>query len=365
MTRLSFELDWHDGRSSVALPVEVRKLNMALVTRTLSSESIELEPGSYYVTAKLPNGEHLFGQSEVAGEHTRILLSPDLEDEPGFSFDETFRSEAVSASFSREWLTRPAFQIRRFVGNVLTGDVSVFEERELDPLSVRGLGPISVGGNVYNTLIQLAQPDFSPLNLVLPIYFGEECQVSLRTSSSGRLELGVRLTHPLSDLLLQYLENNYLQQTATLVRANAFNTRDLLAGRNLSAAALKCYALLRIGDLNELTHLFGQAGPWPSGLGFFPNRFPDESVIRGEVLARVGRHEDALKAFCELPAVGLPFFSEGLSYATARLKLYLRSAKDAFSSETLSVVTSTLRTLQKFAKHTASSRSILTYTGLN
>lgn len=49
----------------------------------------------------------------------------------------------------------------------------------------------------------------------------------------------------------------------------------------------------------------------------------DAAAIRGEHLARLGEHAQALELFVALSDRGLPAFTDGLCYALDRLRLYL------------------------------------------
>ena len=62
-------------------------------------------------------------------------------------------------------------------------------------------------------------------------------------------------------------------------------------------------------------------GPTSSGGPPWP---PDVVCVRGEYLARVGEHAQALDVFLNLQARGLPVFADSLSHALNRLRVDLR-----------------------------------------
>src|SRR2546423_15128052 len=78
------------------------------------------------------------------------------------------------------------------------------------------------------------------------------------------------------------------------------------------AAAVGGYALLRFSALERLHD-------WTANLHSWFEWLPDGAAIRGEHLARMGQHDEALDAFLTLPSRGLPLFSDGLAYAVNRL----------------------------------------------
>jgi hypothetical protein len=81
------------------------------------------------------------------------------------------------------------------------------------------------------------------------------------------------------------------------------------------AAAVGAYALLRFADLTRLHD-------WTKNLcDWFP-WLPDSAAIRAEHLARSGDHAAAIEIFLSLRERGVPMFTDGLSYALDRLRLY-------------------------------------------
>lgn len=196
MTRVWIELNYDEGLKH-PLPIEIRRLDLALVARGISREEFELKEQSYFVTSTLPDGRKLFGQGTVTGEETTILVSVDPDYE---------QSESV--------------------------------------------------------------------DLFLP----------------GQIRLGDRP----GDLLLQYLANGYLQEAAILAQSELFNI--LFLGMDHSSQLVLLYTLLRVGELDKLTNKI------------FESKFtsPDSSAIRGEVLARLGRHQEAFEAFLELESPVCP-----------------------------------------------------------
>lgn len=124
------------------------------------------------------------------------------------------------------------------------------------------------------------------------------------------------------------------------------------------AAAVGAYALLRFGDLDRLHS-------WTENLKNWFDWLPDGAAIRGEHLARLGKHEAALSVFLELPSRGLPIFSDGLSYAIDRLKLYTTAVDTGFEQEAIAKARVELQQLRRFAAFVDFRQPLLTFTGMN
>src|SRR5262249_11698113 len=91
------------------------------------------------------------------------------------------------------------------------------------------------------------------------------------------------------------------------------------------AAAIGAYALLRLGELDRLHDWTANLFDW------FP-WLADAAAIRGEHLARLGRHEEALDALRTMRGRGLPLFGRGLGYALARLQTYAALSPDTLGA---------------------------------
>src|SRR5438093_457634 len=82
MTWMRFNLGLHSGElQNIDLPIEIRDGAMKLVAETLASEPIEVPPGYYMVTAKLPAGQDLTTVVKAEGPATECVLAPAAQDE--------------------------------------------------------------------------------------------------------------------------------------------------------------------------------------------------------------------------------------------------------------------------------------------
>jgi hypothetical protein len=115
---------------------------------------------------------------------------------------------------------------------------------------------------------------------------------------------------------------------------------------------------LRFGKLDYLHE-------WTANLKDWFTWLPDGTAIRGEHLARLGRHDEALDVFIELAARGLPLFSDGLSYVIDRLRFYNTLGEKEFKADRLAQAKQLLENLQRFVPYVDFRKPILTYTGID
>jgi molecular chaperone DnaK len=418
MSRLSFTLNLPTEKlKSLDLSVEIRKPNMALVKRTLASKSVEVEPGNYYITATLPAGQEISNTVKV-GEgldvNVVLTLEPDddlthewseawpylsargdiptlskqrnvfllsdlsfpIESEPLDSPHEkailtNLEVEAASrprgsvarsrVSFERKFVRRGVeARLLKFFGNMLEENFTTADQWETTESESNDLIQLTVEGDNRGQLAQLLQPNEPAVNITLPAWAGESCELALTRLPNGRFAMEAHLTHPTANLLMRYLEQGLWQHAADVVESAALSAQDLLyqKRRYPIAAAIGAYALLRFGELERLHD-------WTNNLKNWFKWLPDGICIRGEHLALLGQHEEALEVFCELPERGLPYFSDGLSYAVNRLRLYTSLDEKPFKADKLELAVSILKRLETFVPFVNFRRPVLTYTGVN
>lgn len=374
MTALRFELGFKSEElSGLSIPVEVRKPNLALVARALSSHAVDVPPGSYFVTATLPAGQKLSARVRVASKpEVTVRLEPERQDasqppalEAAHFLNETPRvlqgpSRApvldITSSFPDLGLGSTEGEagmrdaslvaLRLFVGNPLQGEATE------QPLSNRvgSLVLIDAGGATHDAanleaeawfeaasqpgsrtelelyathehlILQLSQPLAPTANLRVPVGGTQGCRVVLAPGAGGLLGLDAMLPGASAELLLRYQQSGEMAQAAVAVGAVADDAEAMLMHKMADplSAAVGAYGLLRMGDLERLHD-------WTSNLANMFGWLPDGVAILGEHLARQGDHAGALGAFLELEHRGLPMFSDGLSFAVNRLRLYASS----------------------------------------
>lgn len=356
MSTLHFNFEHED---SLELPVEVRKGNSALVARGLSSHSISVEPGIYYVTASLPAGQELTRRVKVQrGDEVQVVtFTPDtnLTENSEIQF---ISSQANTVSVDIPHL--PA-RLRLFQGNVLTGNCEQVPLRTEAVRSPDGLTlpemqllPGQLG------FVQLLQPDKPALNMALPTSEFGRCQILIIQLENGDYDLDARLKHPVADAILRYRRRGRLTEISTIVSSESLDAEQLLHDKRADpvAAAVGAYALLRLNELDRLHD-------WTENLKNWFDWLPDGLTIRAEHLARLGEHTQALELFLELPSRGLPVFSSGISYALNRLRQYHDTGTRYFRAEQIDRAQSLSYQLQRFASVMNASRSLTTFTGLD
>ena len=254
-------------------------------------------------------------------------------------------------------------RLRQFKGNVLTGDCRSDDDWSSIKQNVRATSDlIEIGfeGRNQNQMIQLLQSGEPAVNIVIPAWEERGCLVVLKKQSDARYSLEVHLKHTEAELLLRYLEQGRWQLAANVLDSTAVSAERLLFQKSQHpiSAAIGAYALLRLGALDRLNN-------WSENLMNWFEWLPDGAAIRGEHLARMGQHQQALQAFCALRQRGLPYFSDGLSYAVDRLRLYQGLGQKQFEPKDLEACADTLKHLQPFSYFTDFNKPLTTFTGLD
>jgi len=427
VTTLSFELGFKsDELRRLDLPVEIRKPNMALVRRALASEEVEVGPGTYYVGIKMPAGQESWVEVKVpeGDGYERVRLGPEPDDEPeseseelrryfapayippplegltylaliiaaavgviagaglGYSFTETYvktftaLAAAAGAGLSVLLLSkalRPGYtavkrrmreaRLRTFSGNVLRGAYEAEKRWSPDAettVKTEDVVEIAFEGRNRDQIVQLLQTGEPAVNVMLPAWGDGGCRVVLKKQPDARYTLEVHLQHTEAELLLRYWEQGRWQLAADAAESSAVSAQELLRMKRKQpiAAAVGAYVLLRLGALERLHD-------WSENLMHWFEWLPDGAAVRGEHLARSGEHKKALRAFCTLRERGLPYFSDGLSYAVDRLRLYRDIGEGHFDAVELKDCADTLALLEPFSLFTDFSKPLTTYTGLD
>lgn len=409
------------------LPVEVRRPNMSLVARTLSSQLLEVEPGDYFVVAVLPAGQEMSNFVKVGeGKTEKVILSPEPEDESPHESHELshyfLKRPAPKPPARKEPLKYSKIRPRRRRGNIRGG-----------------LKDRSAGGEKSSILPELAAelaPDRVP---TFESGWGEE---EVESHGAGAAELKPRLrvfagnvllgalepadfllTSPRQDpavvqvlvkgqnlpLLTQFLRQGarplnfalpaWVQSTCSVVFKRgpggiadpevqlAHHVADLLLRYQEQSLFEQAVTATQSSAMNAKELLRDKAGEpiaaavgayallrlgslellhnWTENLMNLFTWLPDGVAIRGEHLARLGDHDAALDVFLGLSSRGLPLFSEGLSYVTKRLRLYDSIGEKEFDADKLEAGRGLLADLQRFVPYVDFGSPILTYTGLD
>lgn len=377
--KLNFEVKFSRPNEiqNIDLPVEIRRANLSLVKTGLSSEQMELEPGNYFVISKMPAGQELLNQVEVKADKINLAVLKPQEDEESPHESEAVqhyfvadrqkvlaaleKKAAIEEDFPRDssqnlWKISTFVQIRCFVGNLLTGKIEQIRVDWQNSESEEGLYGFRVNGKDKIQIVQLLQNDAPPLNMILPAIRDHYCKLFITSLIQGKYTFDAHLEDQTADMMLRYSNKGYDWQTELL--GAAVDAEELLRGKkqNPLSAAVGAYSLLRFNNL-EMLH------DWTENLRNWFKWLPDGSAIRGEHLARLGEHKEALRAFLELQERGVPIFSDGLSYTTDRLARYIELKSDFIDSSTREKSKNLLTNLQKITNCADFREPFTTFTG--
>lgn len=323
MTRLRFE-----PAPQVPLPVTIYDDQQRMVTRTLSSSSLDLDPGTYYLAARPPVGPELGGVVEVGAAETVAALSTP-QPGPGRAGRETRRTGFgyAPAEALRESAPGPPSLGRSFGG--LTEPIARIiglslplrhEEGEWIPSAMAALyleRPARVEPGVEGVLHRAFDDDlvwFSPI----PGGRSDLLRFEPRTAPQGRASFSwAGLAEPVADALLAYAGQGQTAGAVLLAELQAEEAERLLDGEDADpiAAAAAAFVLLQTNALDQLrawTGILAERFPW----------LPDGIVVLADHLAREGRHDEAAARLRALPDAGVPVLSAGLDVAVDRLRRY-------------------------------------------
>jgi hypothetical protein len=310
---------------SASLPVEVRRLDGALVARGVSHDYIEVVPGRYIVISVMPGGTEMAGEVDVSSDQTAtVTLTPEPEDEspsvsqevPRFVWGHTgvdVPAGVEEAAFAMHG------KLRLWSGNVLEGTLrpeatdGLRQLPEPLPDGVIAFKP-TVTGLLY---AQLAQSGHPAVNVVIardPESVRASTRLVVVLRADGSFDVEARPEDLAADALLAFLEHGRFGD-ALAVADTAEMSQELLLRkkRDPLAASVGAYALLRMSAYERLHD-------WTQNLCSWFTWLPDGVVIRAEHLAREGQRRDALELLLTLNERGLPVFTEGFSLALDRLR---------------------------------------------
>ncbi|MBC7519728.1 MAG: hypothetical protein H7268_01345 [Sandarakinorhabdus sp.] len=121
-----------------------------------------------------------------------------------------------------------------------------------------------------------------------------------------------------ANTLLAFVENGVLTEMWT-VSEDMINQGERAmygAGSSILRAVTGAYVLLRANHLDGLD-------AWLRTLAEAAPSLPDIAILRVEMLARLGMHEDALALLHDAIGGRCPWFRSGLSYMLERVRLYI------------------------------------------
>ena len=372
MSELNFRCNFHSYElTTTDFPVEVRKSNMALVAQTNTSQSVQVEPGQYHVLVRLPARQELYNHIQIGSEPSYTVdLYLDQDQESPHEHEEVQRFlvgiPTVSTKFNKGLESLGPMdlwaRVRSFTGSLLGGPLSPGPDPQGTPDStIVGTAKFHLPRSSHFALVQLLQPGQPALNIMLPQAPPHDSEFTITLGTDNRLVVTVHMRNSTADALLRYYERGMILQMENLTGKDspAVVSEELLYGKVADpiAACIGAYTLLRLGELDRLHE-------WTENLKNWFDWLPDGLAIRAEHLARRGQHSQALENLLQLPDRGLPFFSDGLSYAFNRLRTYLSFGGGGELAGDLNKAKQVLAALNPFAQYTDFSKPVLNYTGL-
>jgi glucoamylase len=349
------------------LPVEIRHESLALLMRTTVQQSVNVPPGRYYVTSRLPAGQELFAQVDAAGDRNLVVLEPDEADLSPHEYLATqhFLVGPITSppgDQPADWSPLPgapgSVSVRVVAGNLLNGRSHlVLEVADVTP-NPEWLLSYSPGIHQAPAWLQLVIGDVIEHSQTIPVVAGQSAQLRFAPPEGRHWRLDAAPQHTGADLLLRYRDRGWVHEAASVSDSLEGQAEEMLREklRDPVAAAIGAYGLLRFSTLERLHD-------WTENLRRWFPRLPDGSAIRGEHLARAGDHHGALSAFAELWERGLPLFSDGLGYAIARLELYTSVGTAGFDRRRVELARRVLEALRPFAAAADFARPLLTIIG--
>lgn len=323
---------------NIDLPVEVRRLDSALVGRTLATGSLNVGPGTYVARAVAPGGEFTGSVEVPPGKAEASVL---------MRFSDQSSLHGVDAALEG---TTARGQQSLYSYDLLTGHLLQGEPLVAGPLIERqGNGTMRAGATAGSAVLRIQSPD-SPSCMIASLPQSIAAHVSWLDASDARgPNVVFQLDHPQAQLLLLYLSRNAIADAQLAAQSATLTATQLLRGKKWDplAGALGAYVLLRQNDdearvteeLHERSHQL-----WK-----YNSPLPDAWCIWAECQARAGEHQQAFETLLELNYRGLPFFSDGLRIAGIRLAKYLQPKAlpqlDASARERAAVLLSRLRWL--------------------
>jgi hypothetical protein len=382
MANITFTLGFKSAElRHLSLPIQVHKLNSALVARIVALKPVPLQPGRYYASAVLPAGQQLLQEFEVSDEDKTVELVPDTEDLASNEWQEA--AHYLQAARPPAWNERaaahpvPTFglesksddpaparvisRVRMFEGNPTSGTLALRPWTEVASVTNVEQGAVvqfRVSPHPVPLLAQLIEPAGAVQNMMVPVTPETPALLVFTRRPDATCRMEAHLENATADMLLRYIGASATKAAEEASRALLDGAEQLLADkrRDPLAAAIGATAILRFGRL-EWLHT------WTSHLDGWFDWFPDGAAIYGEHLARKGNHVDAAVRFCDVPRRGLPLLSDALFNTVERLKWYTELTPERAGGIDQAEARKALANLLPFAAVAHRQRSITSFPG--
>ena len=367
---IGFELKLPDRLANAGLPIEVRGSNRKLVGRYDAGDKVDVEPGSYYISVRLPSGEELTDWVDVVSGRTVVAeLSPDDDDggdESQFVFSANLQAPPVQRpaegyvtpeSFVRLQSQRAIDPTQPIGVQLWSGTIGKYKLQDASALTVntkRGLTSVVVPpvGGTDQLLLQLIIANRAGTVLVLPRRPGGPEVKAVIAQCGDELAFDAHLDNELADVMIR--DTTEVKRTQRV--AQAMDMRGLLNAKVADpiAAAAGAVALLGI-DQAERVH------DWLRNLADYFAWLPDAAALAAEACAREGKHDQAIELLMMLEHRGVPLFSDSLGFALDRLGRYARHKTFRHAADMERV----LVRLRPFGGYRLSGRALTTFRALD
>lgn len=332
---LSFMLNLPDLVRKARIPLEVWDAKLKLHGSGLSDQSLTVDPGSYYIGTRLPDGrDEILAEVKVAPGSNEVVpltlpadaaraLVQDLgtlaTPMAGMAAEAVPDTGAIAAhewrgNWLRTWLEDPVSVQEPLAVPPASGDVPG-TWREV-PASGSNAGDVllAVEEGVERTATFFAVPFDGP------VYESQRqpTRVRLHHEPDRLPEIELAFADPDLAPMLRYVEQGLAREAQTYSRAMVEVAESAMLEKTGSplGAVLASYVLLRANSVEGCdrgTQNLLRLAPW----------LPDVLALRVEYLARRGRHQEAVRELVRAREFGCPWFRSGVVFLFDRVRLYL------------------------------------------
>ncbi|HXT69968.1 MAG TPA: hypothetical protein VN700_09450 [Vicinamibacterales bacterium] len=369
---LRFQLSLPGRLGRAGLPIEVRRENRSLVGRFDAGDNVVVDPGAYYVSVRLPNGDevtdwvHIDADSHATAQlvaapgedpdafESQSILTPALQTNHRMEVRMADPDHISEASLDRLTLRRTVAPNSAVGIRAWRGTIGQFVPMDASTLTVEtrpALTWILVSATAgEQVVLQLVVPGRPGIVLVVPNQpGGPPVRVTL-TRSGDELTFDAHLNNELADLVIR--DSTEIERRKRI--GNTMELRGLLQEKSSDAVAAAAGAVGLLGiDEAERVH------SWLINLANWFPWLPDGAALAAESCARNGQDEEAVRFLSLLEHRGLPLFSDSLAFALDRLRRYERSKTELIGDRKM--ITRIRRRLQPYAEFGVSGRALTTF----
>ncbi len=328
------------------LPVKVRSATGALVGSGVSGQRIVVPPGAYRVAVVMPNGHELFAAQATHVQAGRIAIPRIVLPDEATRTEMVSRANPVSLqmteSLSADTMMMDAeapagrqIPVQQWCGKWL-GDWSGPAEA-----LASGLRPDSFilteteqkilpADDAHDRFLITRYQALGRDMLRFTIVPHDECITCIGEEAQARLILAtvredsdppaIKYASSIStetNALLNFVDAGVLGEMQTV--SSAFIGQGASAMLQARVSLLRgmtgAYVMLRANSLDGMED-------WLNQLGGMAPALPDTHTLKAELLARLGRHDEAVLSLRHAMNALCPWFRAGVSYLLERLRLY-------------------------------------------